>query len=888
MLERAPRYREAISRLLCLLLVASAFLALAPIASAEVMPFGKLACVSQDGARRCDGSEATRIPTFDGEGLLDVNVALPPTGDANLPLIVMHHGYGGSKYSYGGLDSQIGRMRDYAARGYAVLSYSARGFAGSCGTPSSRLSGGPACARGWIHLDDARKEARDTQHLAGLLADQGIVDPQRIGVMGVSYGGILSFQLAALRDRMFDGDSLVPFVSPEKKLPMRIAAAAPSIPGSDLAYSLVPNGRTFDYVITKREDNIKPVGVVKASYVAGFYGTGQTTGGGYYAPPGIDPSADINSWFARLNAGEPYDNDPNVNPGATYIADQVSRFHSGYSIDDSVAPAPMFIANGWTDDLFPADEALRMYNRTRKRHPGVPLALLFHDFGHARGQNKAADAAVFAHQRARIAGWMDAYVRGGAEAPAQGVETRSQTCPREAPSGGPFVAPSWDAIHPGEVRFLAKAELSFNGEGSDPAVSRAVDPIAGQGACATTDGKDQPNTATYRLPKVVGGYTLMGSPTVIARMTKVDAQNAQVNARLWDVAPNGTQTLVARTVYRPIADGRPEPFQLHANGWRFADGHTPKLELLGADAPYARPSNGSFQVNVSDVALRLPVNERPDCTQVLSHAPPVLPAYNQELAPDVSATGTGECRDPEQRSAGRPGDFGTAGGRALSAAGAVAASGCTVAAGFRSPGVRPRGAGLRFVFSRRVRQPVQVEVFQASIRRNVIGPRLVASFKNRTRSFTWNGKANRRGRRVTDGHYFVRYRMTLPGRRPYVDTRRSAVQRRGGRFLRRPSFSAAGSCGVLRSVRLSRPVFGGRRNRALVTSYQLNRPAAVVVTVLRSGRVVRRFRSRNRDARRTYRVRFDARRRPRGDYVIRVSARSGATAVSRTVVARRL
>jgi len=213
----------------------------------------------------------------------------------------MHHGHGGSKYGYNQLDSQPGRTKDYAKRGYAVLSLSARGVRGSCGTPQSRASGGAACLKGWNHLDDARKEARDTQHLAGLPG-----------------------------------------------VPMRIAAAAPSIPGSDLAYSLVPNGRTFDYVIAKREDDIAPVGVVKATYVAGFYGTGQSTGGGYYAPPFTDPSADINNWYARLNAGEPYDADLNTNPGATYIADQIARFHSGYNIDTSVAPAPMIIANGFT------------------------------------------------------------------------------------------------------------------------------------------------------------------------------------------------------------------------------------------------------------------------------------------------------------------------------------------------------------------------------------------------------------------------------------------------------------------------------------------------------------------------------------------------------------
>ena len=41
--------------------------------------------------------------------------------------------------------------------------------------------------------------------------------------------------------------------------------------------------------------------------------------------------------------------------------------------------------------------------------------------------------------------------------------------------------------------------------------------------------------------------------------------------------------------------------------WRFADGHLPKLELLGNDAPYSRPSNTPFAIEVTDLELRLPL-----------------------------------------------------------------------------------------------------------------------------------------------------------------------------------------------------------------------------------------------------------------------------------------
>jgi hypothetical protein len=47
-------------------------------------------------------------------------------------------------------------------------------------------------------------------------------------------------------------------------------------------------------------------------------------------------------------------------------------------------------------------------------------------------------------------------------------------------------------------------------------------------------------------------------------------------------------------------------FQLFGNGWRFARGHTAKLELLGRDATYLRASNFDFSVKLSNLRVSLP------------------------------------------------------------------------------------------------------------------------------------------------------------------------------------------------------------------------------------------------------------------------------------------
>ena len=606
--------RRLIRTLLAAALALGALL-LAPSAEATIPSVfgGAVSCTSQpsaDNVRLCSGP--TR--SFDGTKI-DVNVILPPApasgADGPYPTIGTFHGWGGSKI---GLDE---RTQGWANRGYAVFSMSDRGWGNSCGgSDPDRFS--PQCSRGYNHLMDDRYEVRDAQYLLSVLADEGVTQPQRIGATGPSYGGGISMALAALSDRiMLLNGSLAPWTSPGG-LPMRVAAAAPEIPWTDLAYSLMPNGRTLDYVADAPYGN--RIGVEKQSFVTGLYALGQATSN--YAPPGTDPDADLTTWYALINAGEPYDG----NPPAADITDEVTTHHSSYYIDHSEPPAPLLISNGWTDDLFPPDEAIRFYNRTRTQYPGAQVNLFFMDYGHQRGQNKAADTAVL---RARQEAWLDYYLKGVGGAPVSGqVETLTKVC--GGPSAGPYFAATWAKAALGEVRYDSTAPQTISPAAGDPTVGQAFDPITGPGACARASGSDQPGAATYRLPAASGsGYTLMGSPTVIADINSV-GPNSQIAARLLDVAPDGTETLVARALYRPdVNSGAAQTrqvFQLHPDGWKFAAGHLAKLELLPNDAPYGRVSNGQLPVTVSNLQLRLPVLEKPKGGVISSPAPKVVPA----------------------------------------------------------------------------------------------------------------------------------------------------------------------------------------------------------------------------------------------------------------------
>jgi fermentation-respiration switch protein FrsA (DUF1100 family) len=424
-----------------------AVLTMAPSAQAQFASLyeGDVACAEQpaNGNVRLCAGETT---TWDGQTRIDVNVVLPPQpslgDDGPYPLIGVFHGWGGSKI---GLEDA--RVQEWAERGYAVFSMSDRGWGKSCGKEDVADLLTAACAAGYNHLMDIRYEVRDAQHLISVLADEGVALPRKIGATGVSYGGGMSMALAALRNRtMLPDGSLVPWISPGGA-PMELAAAAPQWPWSDLAYSLMPNGSMLDYVADnpyRGSDGKAPIGVEKASYVAALYGLGAAFS--TYALPGTDPDADLTTWYALINAGEPYDSNPLTNS----IVEEITTHHSSYYIDHSQPPAPLLIQSGWNDDLFPVDEAIRFYNRTRAQFPGDPISLFLSDEGHDRSQNKDADHALFQN---RLDAWFDHHLKGMGPAPQSSAEALTTTCPEESPSEGPFKAGSWDDLSPGEIRF---------------------------------------------------------------------------------------------------------------------------------------------------------------------------------------------------------------------------------------------------------------------------------------------------------------------------------------------------------------------------------------------------------------------------------------------------
>src|SRR5207248_10554363 len=181
------------------------------------------------------------------------------------------------------------------------------------------------------------------------------------------------------------------------------------------------------------------------------------------------------------------------------------------------------------------------------------------------------------------------------------------TCPQGEPGGGPFSAKNWAKLHPHAVTFGSSEAQTFTSAGGNPETAAGFDPIAGTSdACKTVKAEVEPNTANYTMTS--SGFTLLGLPKVTATI-KTLGPFGEIAARLWDVLPNGEQRLITRGVYRLTENqSGTVTFKLHGNGYQLPAGVTVKLQLLGRDDPYYRASNGTFSVEVSNLAVSLPTS----------------------------------------------------------------------------------------------------------------------------------------------------------------------------------------------------------------------------------------------------------------------------------------
>ncbi|GAA1892093.1 CocE/NonD family hydrolase [Streptomyces durmitorensis] len=143
------------------------------------------AVASDDGPAVHREDRMMRMP---GAGGAKIDTSYFTAGDptAKRPAVLIGHGFGGSK------DDLTAQAEGLAEKGYAVLTWSARGFGKSTGK---------------IGLNDPKGEVNDATHLIDWLAKRPEVqldkkgDP-RVGMTGASYGGAISLLTAGYDQRV--------------------------------------------------------------------------------------------------------------------------------------------------------------------------------------------------------------------------------------------------------------------------------------------------------------------------------------------------------------------------------------------------------------------------------------------------------------------------------------------------------------------------------------------------------------------------------------------------------------------------------------------------------------------------------------------------------------
>jgi dienelactone hydrolase len=589
-------------------------------------------------------ADAASMPGADPDGMvaLDVDVSLPTSAPppGGYPMIVFMHGCcQGSKGDWERSDFDAAREQWhynnawFAARGYVVLNYTARGFrSGSRGST------------GQTQLDSRLFEINDFQYLAGTFADDPFfsVNPQRIVATGGSYGGGFAW-LAATDPKWTSPGGLA----------MKLAAAAPRYGWTDLTYSLFPNGhhsqKPSDLPAFDGSDTTNPIGMPKSSLNSVLLGSGFI---GTTLPPYVVDA------FGCINAADPYETNPlcqsTINTTLpSFIADRSAYYQNDFFqkiASDPTYRTPIFNAGTFTDELFTSVESLRMSNRLQSVVPDYPIQQYFGDYEHFV-QNKAKEwgdicgadhhVCTFADYpggdvnatpngllrtgvTTRLNRFIDYYARpSGSPDPPQpkfDVTASLQICPQNADAAHPadepgdtFIASRFSQLAPYTLHLgMSGDQQTTNVASPNPHASQS-DPIANAiingGRCPVTTTPAGPGVAVYDSEPLSADATMIGGTTVSIDYDATTAAGLQLDARLYDVLPDGTAVMVDRGVRRVTSASGTETYELHGNGWRFLAGHEMRVEISQDEGQYVKPSTITSSATIHGVRLGIPVRE---------------------------------------------------------------------------------------------------------------------------------------------------------------------------------------------------------------------------------------------------------------------------------------
>ncbi|MEU6890418.1 alpha/beta fold hydrolase [Streptomyces sp. NPDC046557] len=486
-------------------------------------------------------------------------------GTGRRPAVLLGHGFGGSK------DDVRAQAERLARDGYAVLTWSARGFGRSGGR---------------IGLNDPDYEVKDVSRLIDWLALRPEVrldapgDP-RVGVAGASYGGAAAL-LAAGYDH-------------------RVDAIAPQITYWNLADSLFPNG------------------VFKKLWAGVFFTTGSASGLTPNQPP-AGPAGAATGTGTGCGRFQPelcamYERVA-VSGKPDAEARALLERRSPSAVGDRIK-VPALIVQGQDDSLFPLDQADAMARAIAAN--GAPVAVDWAAGGHDGGMREAGRI------ESRVTAWFDRYLKGD-EGAATGPAFRvSRSGGLDSTDGAVRLRGASGDRYPGLTSdprgfALTGREQSFaNPAGGSPPALSSMPGIGGQlaalgaglGAGLALDLPGQ--NARFESEPLGAGTRITGTPTVRLRVESTAADGSAVLfGKVYDVGPDGRQAVLPSQLVAPVrvtdaGQGRSVELRLPAVDHAVEAGHRLRLVVAATDLGYASPVEPATYTVAVEGPLAVPV-----------------------------------------------------------------------------------------------------------------------------------------------------------------------------------------------------------------------------------------------------------------------------------------
>jgi len=287
---------------------------------------------------------AQTIATTPGVSI-DTSLYLPSKTPA--PAILIAHGFGGSK------DSVASDAQFYAAKGYVVLTWTARGFGKSTGQ---------------IAMNSMSTEVADTRALISYLAKSKYViqdktgDP-RVGITGGSYGGANALMTASADPR--------------------IDAVIADITWNNLENDLFPQA----------VENTKDSGPFKKVWAGTFF-SAVSLQSAYLGECGSFTQAWCDAYRNAVINGA-----PSMSERALLASVSPQNFAASIT-------APTLLSQGQADSLFPLTESYKTAQVIKNAHPQTPLSMIWHAAGHDGGTDQSN------YLRNQYLRWFNKYLLG--------------------------------------------------------------------------------------------------------------------------------------------------------------------------------------------------------------------------------------------------------------------------------------------------------------------------------------------------------------------------------------------------------------------------------------------------------------------------------------------